>query len=418
MKDTTAPLGEGKVSHIIEKNGIKIGLIGLIEEEWLSTLVIDPNDIHYVNFITEGRKLAQLLRENDKVDIVIALTHMRTHNDIKLAENVSEIDLILGGHDHDYNVEKVNGKYIIKSGTDFRQFSKIDVTVNSPGAGGVQVQIEAVDVTAKFEEDAALAAELEQYNTVIEGKMENVIAFVECDLDGKFASIRSSETNLGNLVADIMLDAAGDVDFALLNSGTLRSDRVHPKGPFKMRDLVTILPYMESILVLQMNGLQVHRALENGVSQYPKLEGRFPQVAGISFSFDPSKPPGNRVPLESVKIGGQDLDLQKAYKVVTKEFIAQGKDGYDVLRECPLVKSTEDCMPITQAVTEYFEAIRRVQAQVVALNNAQPSQRRQSLISLSRRVSKSQEEPAIPIELCRLEPKVEGRIKILQPSQG
>lgn len=64
MKDTTVPLGEGKVTHIIEKNGIKIGLIGLIEEEWLSTLVIDPNDIHYVNFITEGRKLAQSLREN------------------------------------------------------------------------------------------------------------------------------------------------------------------------------------------------------------------------------------------------------------------------------------------------------------------------------------------------------------------
>lgn len=241
------------------------------------------------------------------MDIVIALTHMRTHNDIKLAENVDEIDLILGGHDHDYYVEKVNGKYIIKrwalliiiynyycivlychyhyhSGTDFRQFSKIDVTL-VPEIGAVQVQIKAVDVTADFEEDAALAAVLEQYNSVIEGKMEDVLAYVECDLDGKFASIRSRETNLGNLVADIMLDAVDDVDIALLNSGTLRSDRIHPKGPFKMRDLVTILPYMESILVLEMNGEQVHRALENGVSQYPKLEGRFPQVAGLCFSF-------------------------------------------------------------------------------------------------------------------------------------
>lgn len=209
---------------------------------------------------------------------------MRTHNDIKLAENVDEIDLILGGHDHDYYVEKVNGKYIIKSGTDFRQFSKIDVTL-SPEIGGVEVQIKAVDVTADFEEDTALASVLEQYNSVIEGKMEDVLAYVECDLDGKFASIRSNETNLGNLVADIMLDAVDDVDIALLNSGTLRSDRVHPKGPFKMRDLVTILPFMESILVIEMNGEQVHRALENGVSQYPKLEGRFPQVSGLRFSF-------------------------------------------------------------------------------------------------------------------------------------
>lgn len=151
---------------------------------------------------------------------------------------------------------------------------------------------------------------------------------MECDLDGRFASIRSKETNLGNLVADIMLDAAGDGDFALLNSGTLRSDRIHPKGPFKMRDLVTILPYMESILVLNITGKQVHRALENGVSQYPKLEGRFPQVAGITFAFDPTRDPGSRVPFDSIHVQGSALLCEKVYRVVTKEFIAQGKVIY------------------------------------------------------------------------------------------
>lgn len=130
---------------------------------------------------------------------------------------------------------------------------------------------------------------------------------------------------------------------------------------------------------------------------------------------DPSKPPGSRVPVESIKVGGEGLDLQKVYKVVTKEFIAQGKDGYDVLRECKLYKSTEDCMPMTQAVTEYFEAIRRLQAQVIALNQ-QPSQRRQSLISISRRLSRV--DPATLLELCRLDPKVEGRITVLKPSHS
>lgn len=63
LKNTDIPLGEGKVTHVLEKNGIRIGLVGLIEEEWLYTLVMDPNDIHYVNFITEGRRLAKQLRE-------------------------------------------------------------------------------------------------------------------------------------------------------------------------------------------------------------------------------------------------------------------------------------------------------------------------------------------------------------------
>lgn len=109
------------------------------------------------------------------------------------------------------------------------------------------------------------------------------------------------------------------------------------------------------------------------------------------------------------------MDLKKVYKVVTKEFIAQGKDGYDVLKDCPLYKSTEDCMPMTQAVTEYFEAMRRLQAQVIAINQ-QPSQRRQSLISISRRLSRV--DPATQLELCHLDPKIEGRITILQPSQS
>lgn len=90
-------------------NFLQIGLVGLVEEEWLATLAtIDQEDVTYLDFVSEGRKLARQLREKEKVDYVIALTHMRTPNDCKLAVNVDEIDLILGGHDHDYEVKKVS----------------------------------------------------------------------------------------------------------------------------------------------------------------------------------------------------------------------------------------------------------------------------------------------------------------------
>lgn len=69
--------------------------------------------------------------------------------------------------------------------------------------------------------------------------MDEVLGHFSVELDGRFSSIRTSETNLGNFVTDVML-AATHSDLALLNSGTLRSDRVHPKGPFTMRDLVRI----------------------------------------------------------------------------------------------------------------------------------------------------------------------------------
>lgn len=106
---------------------------------------------------------------------MIALTHMRTPNDIKLAENCEDIDLILGGHDHVYEVQQVNGRYVVKSGTDFRQFSKITVNFDKAGAAGVaatggcsneqQISIEEVNVTAAFPEDQQLKEKLDKYTS-------------------------------------------------------------------------------------------------------------------------------------------------------------------------------------------------------------------------------------------------------------
>ena len=86
-------------------------------------------------------------------------------------------------------------------------------------------------------------------------------------------------------------------------------------------------------------GTQLVEALENGVSQYPKLEGRFPQVAGLRFAFDPSKPPGNRVDPKFVKIGDEYLLPHQFYRLVTKEYIATGHDGYTVLANCEVLVS-------------------------------------------------------------------------------
>ena len=70
------------------------------------------------------------------------------------------------------------------------------------------------------------------------------------------------------------------------------------------------------------------------MSQWPKLEGRFPQVSGISFAFDGSKPSGSRIDPQFIKIGDEYLEPDKVYNMVTKAYLANGKDGYDVLAKC------------------------------------------------------------------------------------
>lgn len=100
-------------------------------------------------------------------DYVIALTHMRTPNDVKLAENCEDIDIILGGHDHVYEIKHVNDKYIIKSGTDFRQFSKITINFDKPSTNNStpEVTIEEINVTSQIQEDQKLKEKLEKYTS-------------------------------------------------------------------------------------------------------------------------------------------------------------------------------------------------------------------------------------------------------------
>lgn len=397
-KETSNQLGDGQVFHIIQRSGIKFGLIGLIEEEWLSTLsTLDSSDVIYEDFVVRGRELARWLKsEPHYVDYVIALTHFRTPNDILLADSVPEIDLILGGHDHDYDVIKRPNCYIIKSGTDFREFSKITLKINPDYQKQIDQQntdqekcdclthdckpfldinIERVECL-NYEPNKELKLKLDKFITSIDEKMGKVLGQFNCELDGRFSSIRKFETNLGNFVTDIML-ASTHADLAILNSGTLRSDRIHPKGNFTMRDLFNILGYIDPIAVLQATGEQIWKALENGVSQWPKLEGRFPQISGCTFTFDPNKPPMQRIDPSSMTIGDEKLILDKQYRLTTKAYLASGKDGYDILRDCKVLVPGDESPDLTTSILNHFEAISIVKSN-------RRTHHRQSIICLSR----------------------------------
>lgn len=92
---------------------------------------------------------------------------MRTPNDIKLAENCDDIDIILGGHDHVYEIQQINGKYVIKSGTDFRQFSKITINFDKVASlnGSPEVTVEEINVTSQIQEDSKLKEKLDKYTS-------------------------------------------------------------------------------------------------------------------------------------------------------------------------------------------------------------------------------------------------------------
>lgn len=158
------------------------------------------------------------------------------------------------------------------------------------------------------------------------------------------------------------------------------SDAIHPAGPFFLKDLLSILPMIDPLVLLEVTGDQIMKCLENGVSQYPKLEGRFPQVSGISFAFDPKKPSGQRVEEQFVRIGDEYLDRKRTYRMATKAYLADGKDGYDCLADAPKLVDDENGPTLTYAIQNHFKALAMREGKT-----RRTSVHHQSLVTLSRK---------------------------------
>ena len=147
----------------------------------------------------------------------------------------------------------------------------------------VQTQHERVEITAATPPHAETAALVRRYARLLGEHMDHDVGASAVALEGRFRAMRTRETNLGNLVADIIhhaldTDAAAPLHLAFFNSGSIRSDRVHEAGPLRMRDLVEMLPYCDNMAIVEMPGARLLQVLENAVSLWPRLEGRFLQA--------------------------------------------------------------------------------------------------------------------------------------------
>lgn len=147
-------------------------------------------------------------------------------------------------------------------------------------------------------------------------------------LNGEREQVRTGETNLGNLVSEAMFAATG-ADAAIMNGGGIRTSV--GVGEITRGDVLNALPFNSFVILKEIRGLDLIQAIEHGVSLYPEISGRYPQTAGINFSFAPDKDPGNRV--IDVTIVGQELEPERMYKVAVNDFIAAGGDGYTMLEK-------------------------------------------------------------------------------------
>lgn len=283
---TNKPFGDTIDHVILEHEGIKIGIIGLAELEWLDSVTcIEDDDFIYECYYKSANKWCKQLRE-EGCELVIALTHMRLKNDQFLAQRVPDLDLILGGHDHFDREMNICDVFLLKSGTDFRQFSLVKVrldccpkTIKEEDDALVLnykksriITREKVEVTKEFEPHKEMEEIVKFYWKDLEKQMEKISGYTGVDLDARFDKIRTQETNISNFCADALRFMTKS-DVCVLNSGSLRIDDIIPEGYLKWKHLDALFPMQDEVVTVRILGEDLLQVLENGLAAVPKMDG-------------------------------------------------------------------------------------------------------------------------------------------------
>ncbi len=297
---------------------------------------------------TVAADIARLAAEG--VDKVIVLSHLGVPADIRLAETVPGIDMIVGGHTHTlfsnadadapyrypHWVEGPDGVRvpIVSAGSYTRYLGHADVSFDAAGRV-TQVSGDTLPLDAAVVPDPEILKRIDDLGAPIAALKAERVGSVATDIDGSRESCRAGECAMGNLVAEAMLARAKSqgVTIALQNGGGLRASI--GAGEVTKGDVLAVLPFQNTLSTFNLPGAALLAALENGFSQVEEGGGRFPQVAGLRVTWDPAKPAGGRVVSVAVagKDGWQPLDPARVYSVVSNNFMRAGGDGYASLRD-------------------------------------------------------------------------------------
>lgn len=320
---------------IIDVDGVKVGVFGLSTEE--TKTKSSPKNTEGLTFKDPVEVAKEMVKElKDKgANLIVVLSHLgldessEVRSDI-LAEKVEGIDLIIDGHSHTKleNGKKVGNTLIVQTENHIKNIGKVDLVIEDGKLTSATASLIPFETAVKdIKEDEGILKTIEEIKEQNKQLTSKLVGKTDVLLDGTRENVRAKETNLGNLTADAIREHTG-ADFAFTNGGGIRADI--PAGDITVESVLTSFPFTNYAVMVEVPGKIIKEAMEFGVDEYPETAGKFPQISGGSFKFDPKAEKGNRV--FDFKIAGQALDLEKTYKVTTNDFIQIGGDGYEMFK--------------------------------------------------------------------------------------
>jgi 5'-nucleotidase len=340
-------VAKNHIFSVTGQNGqeVRIGLFGL-------TIASNPKPyLVYTDPFAAAAEQVQALR--GQVDILIALTHLLIDNDKVLASQQPDIDLIIGGHEHENMRESVgpDSPPIFKADANARTVYIHDLVYNTQ-TKALQINSQLQPITAELSDDPeALQAVNEWVNLGFEGfrqdgfNPEQRITEVPVPLDGLETSVRNRPTDLTQLIARSMLNNASGAELAIYNGGSIRIDDVIPPGPLTEYDVIRILPFGGKIMLVEMKGSLLQRVLDQG--QANQGNGGYLQTANVS-----------RDEAAGVwLVNAEPLNPDRSYQVAINDFLISGREqGLDFLNDQnPELKVIQEYADVRQAMIQQLK---------------------------------------------------------------
>lgn len=352
-RNTKKPFGGAEAYVIREFGGVKVGIFGLVLPETNSTSRPGP-DVEFLDPCETAQKMVSEIHANG-AKVVVALTHLSMGEDKQVAK-CSNVDVIIGGHEHTLLESAAGGAPIFKMTADARELGRIDLNISQKDGTLDSIDWKVIPVTADIEPDPQFASVRAKYSGLLK-ELSRVVGRTRVTLNAASAIGRTQETNVGNFITDAFRRATG-ADVALMNGGSIRADAVIAPGVLTRRDVLSILPFKNKVLKLQVTGAVLRAALEHGVARSAEdpEPGRFPQVSGIRFTFDARRPAGSRI--VNVTVNGQPLDDNRKYTLATTNFLAiDGGDGYTMFKDATILIPAERAPLDSDVLTRFIRSV-------------------------------------------------------------
>jgi 5'-nucleotidase len=360
-----------KPSITLDVGGQKIGIVGAVTNDTPEVASPGPNiaiedDIKTITAEVEKLKAAG-------VNKIIALTHVGYPRDKEMIAKIPGVDVVVGGHSHSLlsnTDDKAEGPYptmvdnpegykvpVTQAASYSKYLGEFTVTFDDNGVVK-EAKGDPLYLDKSIKPDDAVLARIKELGAPIEELKNKEVAETTAAIDGSRETCRAKECEMGNLISEAILDRTKDqgVTIAIQNGGGIRASI--DAGKVTMGEVLTVLPFQNTLATFQLSGKDLKASIEAGLSEIEEGKGKFPQVAGLKYSFDKSVAP-NQGRLKSLEVmeGGAwaPIDEAKTYTVATNNFVRGGGDGYTLFAKN--AQNAYDYGPsLEQVVADYLAA--------------------------------------------------------------